>query len=75
LGYVLLSEKNPAGAAMMFKEAARLNPAWPEAYYMWGVAESMAGQGESARAPLEKFLSLDPESPLAWQVTRMLSQR
>lgn len=72
LGYARLQQKRYGEAIGAFTRAARCRPDWPEAYYMWGVACSAAGQKSAAREPLERFLQLAPGSPLASDVRAIL---
>ncbi|MBI4396500.1 MAG: hypothetical protein HY548_05355, partial [Elusimicrobia bacterium] len=73
MGYVRLQEKRYREAAAAFGEAARTRTDWPEALYMQGLAYTFFGSPESAREPWERFLALEPGSPLAQGVKETLA--
>jgi tetratricopeptide (TPR) repeat protein len=74
LGYARLQEGRPVAAAESFSTAVHLRPDWPEAYYMLGVSHSSAGFPEKAERAWERFLALDPASPLAAQVRSLIGR-
>ena len=52
-------------ACELYRMAARSAPAYAKAHLNLGIALEALGEGEGARAALEKALSLDPEDPYA----------
>ena len=49
-------------AIIEFKEAARLAPRWPQAYYKMGLAQEQAGKYGDAAVSLKRYLQLAPIS-------------
>lgn len=73
-GYVALRKQDFAGAVREFGETVRLAPGRPEHYYMLGVAHAMAGDPQAAEKPWRRYLSMDPEGPMAASVKAFMAE-
>lgn len=60
-GRKLLEQKEPARAALEFRNAAQVTPRNPEAHYQLGLAYTAMGNGNSAVAAFRKALEVDPK--------------
>ncbi|HOW28541.1 MAG TPA: DUF2723 domain-containing protein [Elusimicrobiota bacterium] len=74
-GYVNLQKNNAAEACRIFESLVRVRPDWPEAFYMLGASYSAAGDRDNARRSLDRFLTMDPGSPMASAVRKELEKK
>ena len=68
LGNYYLDEKQWDSAYVQYKEAARLNPKFPQTHMLLGVAASMLGNNTEAEGHLSTSLYLSSKNAQAWLI-------
>lgn len=74
VGIALLNQNKPAEAIAYFTKAIEKFPQTGDSYYYRALAELQQGQNPAAKADLEKYIQIAPDTPEASNAKKILEQ-